>query len=30
VARNTCVRWEMGLYPVPLWAVKFLALLYKY
>lgn len=29
VQRNTVVRWEMGLNPIPQWAVNFLALLTK-
>jgi len=27
VARNTVTRWEMGLHPIPRWAVRFLTVL---
>lgn len=29
VTRNTVVRWEMGMYPIPAWADKFIRLLRK-
>lgn len=29
VQRNTVVRWEMGMHPIPEMAVKFMALLAK-